>query len=169
VPEVFDARWPASFPGLLIARLPLLMNWLRVSAPSNTSGTRRINQRDSSIFTLLHVWALERRGKTNAMNSHSKSWTGTGVAVRPYLSWCSSSGGPCGTTQFRRRSPVLSNTTIFYRHCKNSQPDISDANATLADDEYTAALNSVYLFFGDVMTTSDAIQRLRPAVSRAGA
>jgi ureidoacrylate peracid hydrolase len=37
---------------------------------------------------------------------------------------------------------------------------VSDANATLTDDEHTAALNSVYLFFGDVMSTSEAIQRL---------
>jgi ureidoacrylate peracid hydrolase len=45
---------------------------------------------------------------------------------------------------------------------------VSDANATLTDDEHTAALNNVYLFFGDVMTTSDAIQRLTPAAVRAG-
>jgi ureidoacrylate peracid hydrolase len=45
---------------------------------------------------------------------------------------------------------------------------VSDANATLTDDEHTAALNNVYLFFGDVMTTSDAIQRLTPATGRAG-
>ena len=37
---------------------------------------------------------------------------------------------------------------------------LSDANATWTDDEHAAALNNFLLFFGDVMTTDDAIGKL---------
>jgi len=37
---------------------------------------------------------------------------------------------------------------------------LSDANATWTDEEHAAALNNFLLFFGDVMTTDDAIGKL---------
>jgi nicotinamidase-related amidase len=46
---------------------------------------------------------------------------------------------------------------------------LSDANATLTDEEHTATLNSFLLFFGDVMTADEAIGRLLPAASRKSA
>jgi ureidoacrylate peracid hydrolase len=46
---------------------------------------------------------------------------------------------------------------------------LSDANATLTDEEHTATLNSFLLFFGDVMTVDEAIGRLLPVASRKSA
>jgi ureidoacrylate peracid hydrolase len=46
---------------------------------------------------------------------------------------------------------------------------LSDANATLTDEEHTATLNSFLLFFGDVMTADEAIGRLLPVASRKSA
>jgi len=46
---------------------------------------------------------------------------------------------------------------------------LSDANATLTDEEHTATLNSFLLFFGDVMTTDEAVARLVPVASRKSA
>jgi ureidoacrylate peracid hydrolase len=42
---------------------------------------------------------------------------------------------------------------------------ITDGNATLTDVEHAAALNSFAMYFGDVMSTDQAIARLRPAAS----
>jgi ureidoacrylate peracid hydrolase len=46
---------------------------------------------------------------------------------------------------------------------------LSDANATWTDEEHAATLNSFLLFFGDVMTTDEAIAKLVPAMSRKSA
>jgi ureidoacrylate peracid hydrolase len=43
---------------------------------------------------------------------------------------------------------------------------VSDANAALTDEEHAAPLNSFLVAFGDVMTSDDVIQRLRPVVAR---
>jgi ureidoacrylate peracid hydrolase len=43
---------------------------------------------------------------------------------------------------------------------------LSDANATHTDEEHAAALNTFLLFFGDVMTTDDAISKLVPVKER---
>jgi ureidoacrylate peracid hydrolase len=43
---------------------------------------------------------------------------------------------------------------------------LSDANATWTDEEHASTLNSFLLFFGDVMTTDEAIGKLVPANSR---
>jgi ureidoacrylate peracid hydrolase len=43
---------------------------------------------------------------------------------------------------------------------------LSDANATWTDEEHTATLNSFLLFFGDVMTTEEAIGKFVPVKSR---
>ena len=39
---------------------------------------------------------------------------------------------------------------------------LSDGNASLTDEEHAASLNNFHVFFGDVMTTADAIERLVP-------
>lgn len=41
---------------------------------------------------------------------------------------------------------------------------LSDGNASLTDEEHAASLNNFLMFFGDVMTTDEAIIRLAPAV-----
>ena len=46
---------------------------------------------------------------------------------------------------------------------------LSDANATWTDEEHAATLDNFMLFFGDVMTTDDAIGRLVPAKGRKSA
>jgi ureidoacrylate peracid hydrolase len=46
---------------------------------------------------------------------------------------------------------------------------LSDANATWTDEEHTATLNNCLLFFGNVMTTDDAIGRLVSAKGRKSA
>jgi ureidoacrylate peracid hydrolase len=46
---------------------------------------------------------------------------------------------------------------------------LSDANATLTDEEHTATLNSFLLFFGDVMTADEAVGRLLPVANRKSA
>jgi ureidoacrylate peracid hydrolase len=43
---------------------------------------------------------------------------------------------------------------------------LSDGNATLTDAEHAAALDNFLLFFGDVITTEEAMQRLVPAAQR---
>jgi ureidoacrylate peracid hydrolase len=43
---------------------------------------------------------------------------------------------------------------------------LSDANATWTDEEHASTLNSFLLFFGDVMTTAEATERLVPVKSR---
>jgi ureidoacrylate peracid hydrolase len=43
---------------------------------------------------------------------------------------------------------------------------LSDGNATLTDAEHAAALDNFLLFFGDVITTDEALQRLVPAAQR---
>ena len=40
---------------------------------------------------------------------------------------------------------------------------VSDANATLSDEEHAASLNTFAMFFGDVLTVDEAIGRLVPA------
>jgi ureidoacrylate peracid hydrolase len=46
---------------------------------------------------------------------------------------------------------------------------LSDGNATWTDEEHAATLNNFLLFFGDVMTTNDAIARLVPVAARKSA
>src|SRR3954469_18372445 len=46
---------------------------------------------------------------------------------------------------------------------------LSDANATLTDEEHAAALNSFQVSFGDVMTVDEALARLAPAEKRSAA
>jgi ureidoacrylate peracid hydrolase len=46
---------------------------------------------------------------------------------------------------------------------------LSDGNATWTDAEHAATLNSFLLFFGDVMTTDEAITKLVPVMSRKSA
>jgi ureidoacrylate peracid hydrolase len=46
---------------------------------------------------------------------------------------------------------------------------LSDGNATWSDDEHAATLNHVMLFFGDVMTTDEAIAKLVPVAQRKSA
>jgi ureidoacrylate peracid hydrolase len=43
---------------------------------------------------------------------------------------------------------------------------VSDANATLTDEEHAAALNTFMMFFGDVMSAGEAIARILPAAGR---
>jgi ureidoacrylate peracid hydrolase len=44
---------------------------------------------------------------------------------------------------------------------------LSDGNATLTDTEHAAALNTFMMFFGDVMSTDQAVERLTPNVAAA--
>lgn len=37
---------------------------------------------------------------------------------------------------------------------------LSDGNTTLTEEEHAGALNTLVMFFGDVMSTADAIARL---------
>jgi ureidoacrylate peracid hydrolase len=46
---------------------------------------------------------------------------------------------------------------------------VSDGNATWTDEEHAATLNSFLLFFGDVMTTDEAITKLVPVLGRKSA
>jgi len=46
---------------------------------------------------------------------------------------------------------------------------LSDGNATWTDEEHAATLNNFLMFFGDVMTTDEAIGRLVPVASRKSA
>jgi len=46
---------------------------------------------------------------------------------------------------------------------------LSDANATLTDEEHAAALNGFQVSFGDVMTVDEALARLAPAEKRSAA
>jgi ureidoacrylate peracid hydrolase len=46
---------------------------------------------------------------------------------------------------------------------------LSDGNATWTDEEHAATLNSFMIFFGDVMSTDEAIGRLVPAAQRKSA
>jgi ureidoacrylate peracid hydrolase len=43
---------------------------------------------------------------------------------------------------------------------------LSDGNASLTDEEHAASLNNFLIFFGDVMTTDEAIARLVPVQQR---
>jgi ureidoacrylate peracid hydrolase len=43
---------------------------------------------------------------------------------------------------------------------------LSDGNASLTDEEHAASLNNFMIFFGDVMTTDEAISRLVPMAQR---
>ena len=43
---------------------------------------------------------------------------------------------------------------------------LSDGNASLSDAEHAASLNNFMIFFGDVMTTDDAIAWLVPMAQR---
>ena len=43
---------------------------------------------------------------------------------------------------------------------------LSDGNASLTDEEHAASLNNFLIFFGDVMTTDEAIGRLVPVQQR---
>jgi ureidoacrylate peracid hydrolase len=43
---------------------------------------------------------------------------------------------------------------------------LSDGTATLTDAEHAGALNTFVMFFGDVMSTDEAIARLAPVVDR---
>ncbi|HEY0567158.1 MAG TPA: cysteine hydrolase [Xanthobacteraceae bacterium] len=46
---------------------------------------------------------------------------------------------------------------------------LSDGNATWTDEEHAVTLNNVMLFFGDVMTTDEAIAKLVPVAQRKSA
>ena len=46
---------------------------------------------------------------------------------------------------------------------------VSDANATWTDEQHNATLTTIVQSFGDVMTTDEVIERLRPAQVPAGA
>jgi ureidoacrylate peracid hydrolase len=37
---------------------------------------------------------------------------------------------------------------------------LSDGNATMTDEEHAAALNTFMMFFGDVMSTCEAVERM---------
>jgi ureidoacrylate peracid hydrolase len=43
---------------------------------------------------------------------------------------------------------------------------LSDANATLTDEEHAASLNTFAMFFGDVLTVDSAVSRLVPVAAR---
>jgi len=43
---------------------------------------------------------------------------------------------------------------------------LSDGNATLTEEEHAGALNTFMMFFGDVMSTDEAITRLVPVARR---
>ena len=43
---------------------------------------------------------------------------------------------------------------------------LSDGNASLTDEEHAAALNNFLFFFGDVMTTDEAMARLAAVAQR---
>ncbi len=43
---------------------------------------------------------------------------------------------------------------------------LSDANATWSDEEHAATLNTFAIFFGDVMTTDEALARIEPVAKR---
>ena len=43
---------------------------------------------------------------------------------------------------------------------------MSDGNASLTDEEHAASLNNFLIFFGDVMTTDEAVARLVPVAQR---
>jgi len=43
---------------------------------------------------------------------------------------------------------------------------LSDGNASLTDEEHAASLNNFLIFFGDVMTTDEAVARLAPVAQR---
>jgi ureidoacrylate peracid hydrolase len=43
---------------------------------------------------------------------------------------------------------------------------LSDGNASLSDEEHAASLNNFLIFFGDVMTTDEAVARLVPVAQR---
>ena len=40
---------------------------------------------------------------------------------------------------------------------------LSDANATLTDEEHAATLNTFAMFFGDVLSVDEALTRITPA------
>jgi ureidoacrylate peracid hydrolase len=46
---------------------------------------------------------------------------------------------------------------------------LSDGNATLTDEEHAATLDNFLMFFGDVMTTDEAVTRLVPVAQRKSA
>lgn len=80
--------------------------------------------------------------------------------------------------QLRRRDieTVLVTGTLTNVCCESSARDamlldyrvimLSDGNATLTDEEHAATLNTFLMFFGDVMSTDEAIARLVPAAQR---
>jgi ureidoacrylate peracid hydrolase len=43
---------------------------------------------------------------------------------------------------------------------------MADGNASLSDAEHAATLNNFAVYFGDVLTTDEAIARLVPAAAR---
>jgi ureidoacrylate peracid hydrolase len=43
---------------------------------------------------------------------------------------------------------------------------LSDGNATLTEEEHVGALNTFMMFFGDVMSTDEAITRVVPVADR---
>jgi ureidoacrylate peracid hydrolase len=46
---------------------------------------------------------------------------------------------------------------------------VSDGNASFTDEEHATTLNNILSFFGDVLTTDEAIARLVPAEARRSA
>jgi ureidoacrylate peracid hydrolase len=71
---------------------------------------------------------------------------------------------------------VLISGTVTNVCCESSARDammldyrvvmLSDGNASLTDEEHAASLNNFMIFFGDVMTTDEAIARLVPLAQR---
>jgi ureidoacrylate peracid hydrolase len=83
--------------------------------------------------------------------------------------------------QLKRRSidTLLITGTVTNVCCESNARDammldyrvimISDGNAALTDDEHAATLNNFQIYFGDVMTTDDAIARLSSVARRSSA
>jgi ureidoacrylate peracid hydrolase len=79
--------------------------------------------------------------------------------------------------QLRRRGidTVLVAGTLTNVCCESTARDammldyrvamLSDANATLSDEEHAATLNTFAMFFGDVVTVDEAIARLQPVAA----
>ena len=71
---------------------------------------------------------------------------------------------------------LLVNGTVTSVCCESTARDammldyrvamLSDGNASLTDEEHAASLNNFLVFFGDVMTTDEAVARLVPVMQR---
>ena len=76
----------------------------------------------------------------------------------------------------RRIDTVLITGTVTNVCCESSARDammldyrvimLADGNASLTDEEHAASLNNFLIYFGDVMSTDEAIARLVPVSQR---